>query len=109
MNYTCENNIDYISDNLNIKSRIEKLIESNYDLEIQNIIHNLNVVYVPSKKNLNIFKEIKYDIHNGHHMTKEQIDYINTNSSKSELIELLNIYDSALKRLGGWRLKNINN
>lgn len=105
MNYTCEDTIDHKSDNLNIKSRIEKLIESNYNSEIQDIIRNLNVVYVPNEKNVNIFKEIKCDIHNGYHMTKEQMDYINTNGSKSELIELLNIYDSALKRLGGWRLK----
>tara|TARA_B100001094_G_scaffold318128_1_gene361325 strand:+ start:776 stop:985 length:210 start_codon:yes stop_codon:yes gene_type:complete len=57
---------------------------------------------------MDILKEIKCDIHNGHNLTEEQLDYIKKNSSKDELIEIIIIYNLALKRLGGWRLK-INN
>ena len=57
---------------------------------------------------MDILKEIKCDIHNGHNLTEEQMNYINNNISKDDLIEIIIIYNLALKRLGGWRLK-INN
>ena len=45
---------------------------------------------------MDILKEIKCDIHNGHNLTEEQLDYIIKKCSKDDLIEIIINYNLLL-------------